>query len=188
MEPILLDLPSELTTPRLSLRIPRFGDGAMMNVAIVESAAELARWMPWAHPTPNVEQTEVWSRGAAAKFLAREQFHFLIFLKDSGEYLGTCGIHRHDWKVPAFEIGYWMRTSRVGNGYMVEATNAVARFAIEHLKANRLEIRCDELNVRSRRVAERAGFTLEGIHRSDTRDHHGALRDTSIYAFLPAGK
>jgi ribosomal-protein-serine acetyltransferase len=188
MEPILLNVPRELTTPRLLLRIPRFDDGAIINPAIVESAAELAQWVPWASPTPKVDDTEQWVRGAAAKFLTREQFHFLIFLKDSGEYVGTCGIHRHDWKIPMFEIGYWLRTSRVGSGYMVEAVKAVTAFALDALKANRVEVRCDDLNARSCRVAERAGFTLEGVHRNSSRDHRDSLRDTRIYALLPPKK
>jgi RimJ/RimL family protein N-acetyltransferase len=94
-------------------------------------------------------------------------------------------MHRLDWKIPMFEIGYWLRTSRVGKGLMVEAVGAVKRFVIDELKAARVEIRCDEQNARSCRVAELAGFTLEGTHRRVSRDHHNALRDTRIYAFLP---
>ena len=41
------------------------------------------------------------------------------------------------------EIGYWLRKSRWGSGYMIEATNAVSDFAMNMLKANRVEIRCD---------------------------------------------
>ena len=81
-----------LSGERLKLRVPRFNDGAMINEAIMESAAELAQWMPWAHPTPDVENTEKWVRNALAKFIARQEFHFLIFLKSTGGYVGTCGM------------------------------------------------------------------------------------------------
>jgi ribosomal-protein-serine acetyltransferase len=188
MEPILLDVPAELSTERLMLRIPRPGDGAVINEAIVESAAELAQYMPWARPTPNVAHTETWVRNAAAKFLTRDAFHFLIFLKSTGQYLGTCGMHRMDLKVPWVEIGYWMRTSQCRRGYMTEATKAVAAFALEHLKCVRVEIRCNDRNAASKRVAERCEFKLEGILRNQSRNHHDELYDTCIYALVPPGK
>ena len=186
VEPILLDLPEQLQTERLMLRAPRFGDGALINPAIVETIEDLKKWMPWADPMPSVDDTEKWCRSAAAKYLAREQFHFLIFLKDSRDYIGTCGMHRIDWKAPAMEIGYWLRKSRWGSGYMIEAANAVADFAMNALKANRVEIRCDQQNDRSARVAERAGFALEGVLRCEKRDHFNSLRDTRVYAKIAA--
>jgi RimJ/RimL family protein N-acetyltransferase len=33
-------------------------------------------------------------------------------------------------------------------------------------------------------VAERAGFTLEGILRNDCRENDGTLRDTRVYAVI----
>ena len=186
MEPILLNISDEIATHRLLLRGPAFEDGAMINAAVVESAQELARWMPWASPTPSVADTEKWVRGAVAKFIAREQFHFLMFLKTSGEYIGTCGMHHVDWTTPKVEIGYWLRNSRCGQGYMTEAVAAAAQFARDVVRCRRIEIRCDAMNVRSRHVAELAGFVLEGTLRSAGRDHFGELRDTCIYALIPS--
>jgi RimJ/RimL family protein N-acetyltransferase len=84
--------------------------------------------------------------------------------------------------VPRFEIGYWIRASEQGKGYVIEAVNALTAFCFDKLNANRVEIRMDDKNERSWRVAERCGFTLEGLFHNDTRDHFGNLRDTRIYA------
>ncbi len=186
-DPILLDLPEQIATARLTLRPPRAGDGAKINAAIVESAKELAKWMPWARPTPAVRDTELWVRNSAVKYLARQDLNFSLYLKGTDTFIGSCGVPRMNWDVPMFEIGYWLRASQCGKGYMAEAVEAVKRFAIEHLKARRIEIRCDDRNVRSYRVAERAGFTLEGVLRSDARCTMDAakLRDTRVYAFIP---
>lgn len=185
MEPILLDVPDTLRTDRLVLRTPRAGDGARVNTAVVESAAELALWMPWALPTPAVADTEKWCREAAAKWLKREELHFSVYLPDGQTCVGACGMHHIDWRVPLAEIGYWMRTPYVGRGLMTEAVQAVTRLAMETLSIHRVEIRCDEQNRRSAAVAERAGYTLEGVLRSNARDAQGNLRNTCIYSRLP---
>jgi ribosomal-protein-serine acetyltransferase len=181
-EPIMLDVPDEMETDRLLMRVPRAGDGARMNVAVRESIAEVGRWMPWAVPTPEPEATEKWCREAAAKFLAREQFHFSLYLKGTDTFLGNCGIHRIIWDVPLFELGFWLHTSHCGKGYMTEAVRQLERFAFEQLGANRIEIRCDHKNDRSARVAERLGFQLDAVLRGDARGTDKVLRDTRIYS------
>lgn len=182
MEPILLDIPTELTTERLLLRMPRPRDGEKVNAAVRDSDVELARWMPWADPTPDVANTEQWCRKAAGHFLTREALHFSLYLKGTDTCLGVCGLPRIDWKVPKLEMGYWLRTPYCGKGLMNEAVVAVTSLALDVLKAARIEIRCDEKNDRSRRVAERAGYALEATLRNDERDHLGKLRNTCVYA------
>ena len=181
VDPLLIDLPEQLETERLIVRPPRLGDGPAVNAAIRESIAELRPWMPWAQTEPAVEDTEANLRRAIAKFAAREDLRLQIHLKD-GTFVGSSGLHRINWDVPRFEIGYWVRTSCAGRGYVSEAAAAIARLAFETLRAARVEIRCDELNVRSRRVAERLGFVQEGTLRNEERDPRGELRNTVIYA------
>jgi RimJ/RimL family protein N-acetyltransferase len=181
---LLLELPERIETERLVLRPPRVGEGAAINAAIIESLAELRPWMPWAREAPGVEDTEANTRRAIAKTLAREDIRIHLHLKSDGTFVGGSGLHRIDWSVPKFEIGYWCRTSLAGRGYVTEATVAIARFALERLGALRVEIRCDERNARSRRVAERAGFTQEGILRNDCRED-GRVRNTAVYSLVP---
>ncbi|MNZ62143.1 ribosomal-protein-L7/L12-serine acetyltransferase [compost metagenome] len=65
---------------------------------------------------------------------------------------------------------------------MTEAVAAITKYAIEHLEANRIEIRCDARNLGSAQVAERSGFTLEGILRNEVCDVDGALCSTKVFA------
>lgn len=59
----------------------------------------------------------------------------------------------------------------------------LTEFAFNQLGANRLTIRCDPRNVKSKAVAERAGFQLEGILKNDEWSIDGTvLTDTCIYA------
>ena len=179
---ILIDIAEQLETQRLIIRSPLWGDGAMVNAAIKESIVELQPWMPWAQQIPTVEQSEENVRLARIKFLERADMRLHVFHKETGEFVGASGLHRIDWMVKKFEIGYWIRTSQSGKGLMTEAVEGIQDFAINQLSANRLEIRCDANNIRSMRIAERLGFRLEGILRSDTLDVTGNLRDTMVFA------
>jgi RimJ/RimL family protein N-acetyltransferase len=180
--PILIEFAEQFETERLIIRSPLWGDGAMVNAAIRESIEELRPWMPWAQQIPTVEQSEENVRHARIKFLERADMRLHIFHKATGEFIGASGLHRIDWVVKKFEIGYWIRTSQSGKGLMTEAVEGVTNFAINQLFANRLEIRCDANNIRSMRIAERLGFILEGILRSDTISVTGNLRDTMVFA------
>ncbi len=185
MDPLLIEIPEQIVTDRLIIRGPRLEDAALINPAIVESINELRPWMPWAQPTPSLDDTISNTRRAVGRFITREDLRLHIFLKD-GTFVASSGLHRIKWDIPKFEIGYWCRTGLCGKGYTTEAVRAIAEMAFEKLKANRVEIICDNRNERSWRVAERAGFPLEGILRNECLDHNGKLRDTRIYAMTPS--
>lgn len=185
--PLLLDFPDQFESERLILRVPRAGDGAAGNAAIRESLEALRPWMPWAQTAPTVAETEAVYRRMAAQWLTRESLGMVLFRKQDGLFVGGSGLHSIDWSVPVMEIGYWLRTSLVGQGYMTEAVRAITAFAWRELRAERLEIRMDSRNTRSAAVAERAGYTREASLRHQARGVDGSLRDTLIYVKLAPG-
>ena len=158
MDPILIEFPEEFTTERLLIRIPRPGDGKAVYEAIAASKSELKPWLPFAQKEQSEEDTEINIRHAHIAFLKREDLRLLIFHKETGEFIATSGLHRMDWSVPKFEIGYWIDSRHSRNGYMTEAVQGITDFAFQELKARRVEIRCDEKNIKSRAVPERLGF------------------------------
>ncbi|AUW94288.1 GNAT family N-acetyltransferase [Sulfobacillus thermotolerans] len=184
MNPLLIDFPNAFETERLLIRSPLSGDGLMVNEAIVESYEELRQWMPWAHTLPSVSDSESNVRQASAEFLLRKNLRLHLFLKSSGQFVGSSGLHNLNWEAGCFEIGYWLRTSAVGQGLMTEAVQGIVDWAAHHLDAKRLEIRCDPRNHRSQHVAEQAGFHREAVLHQNTRDPQGLLRDTLIYVML----
>jgi RimJ/RimL family protein N-acetyltransferase len=188
MDPLLIDIPEEFETERLVIRAARPGEGPAVNAAIRASHAELRPWLTWAETVPSVEQSEAQARDAHAKFHARTDLIYRGWLKDTNEFVAGSGLHRIDWGVPRFEIGYFCSTRFVGRGYVSEIVRAMTRLAFDTLKAARVEIRCDELNERSWRVAERCGFTLEGTLRNNTRAPDGSLRAIRVYAKLPPSR
>lgn len=181
---ITRDLPEKFETRRLRIRPPLPGDGAEKRRAVAESLANLKPWLHWAQRVPTPEESEEAVRRARAAFLARTDLSMLLFDKESGELVGGSGLHRIQWEIPKFEIGYWCRASYEGHGYITEAVRGIAGFAFELLGARRLEICCHHLNRRSAAVAERAGFRLEAELRDDQLSADGRLGNTLIYAML----
>jgi RimJ/RimL family protein N-acetyltransferase len=179
---LLLEIPEKLETARLTITAARAGQGAAVNEAVAESHAELKQWMPWAQKIQTLEESEAYCREAQAKWLAREMLDFCFFGRADGRLVGRGGLHTIDWSIPKFEIGYWVRSSCAGQGIATEATRALAEFARDELSARRIEIGSDARNLASRRVAEKSGFVLEGIHRHSRRDCAGELADACMYA------
>lgn len=182
IDPIMLEFPESLETERLLIRAPLWGDGVSMNEAIAESLSGLKPWMPFAQALPTLEESEKFTRESRIGFLKRTNLHLRIFNRNTGSFIGCSGLHRINWELRNFEIGYWIRSTCAGNGYITEAVNGITDFAVRELEANRLEIRCSARNTKSAAVAERAGFTLDGILRRDSRGEDGELHDTKVYA------
>ena len=141
--------------------------------------------MDWADHLPDVEETKQRRRDALAKFRTGEDFSLLASLKTTNAFVAGIGLHPLDWKVPKFEIGYWCRMAYQSQGYVTEAVRALTQTGFEVLGAKRIQICCDARNLRSRRVAEKAGYSQEATLKDDMLAPDGKLRDTVIYTLLP---
>ncbi len=183
--PTTRDFPEVFETERLLIRSPMPGDGPELHAAVRESMEELLPWMPWPAEHGTVEDSEASARGAWARFVEGTELRMHLWLKGTGTLVGSSGLHRIDWEVPKFEIGYWCRTGMTGRGYVTEAVRGIAAFAFDVLGAQRVEIRCDPLNRPSARVAGLAGFSLEGELRNDAGGTDGALRNTLVFSAVP---
>jgi len=184
-EPLMVDLPAEIATGRFVLRPPRPGDGPLLNAAVCASIESLRLWMPWAQRPPTPEESELECRRMAARFVRREDLPLFIIEPGPGgaeRIVGGTGLHRIDWNVPRFEIGYWRRSGDERRGVIVEAVTRLTRLAFDQLRAMRVEIRMAATNAASRRVAERAGYTFEGLLRRDSLGVDGLARDSLVYS------
>ena len=80
------------------------------------------------------------------------------------------------------ELGYWLRKSKQNQGIMTEAVHALTRYAFFELKVKRLEIRCDVLNDRSKKIPERLGYHLESqLKWARINTETNQLSDTVVY-------
>src|SRR5699024_9186839 len=146
------------TSERLYIRLPQPGDGKVVHAAQKASMKELRAWMKWAQKDEREEEVEVNIRRAHYQFLKREDLRLHIFLKETGTFVGCSGLHRINWEIPKFEIGYWIDSRMSGKGYMTEAVERITAFAFTELRAKRVEVRCDSKNKASCAIPERLHF------------------------------
>lgn len=181
----LIPLFEELRDERIVIRPYRESDAQDLFEAVAESRDHLRPWLPFADAHQTVEESRDWIIHTIAQWELREELSMSIWEIATNRYLGGTGFGIHSWDSGYFEIGYWIRASEEGHGYITEAVRLLANYAFDTLKANRLEIRCDEQNVRSAAVPRRLGFVQEGCLRNDSTKPDGSLRSTFIFSLIP---
>ena len=148
---------------QLVLRRESVDDAEVVAVAVAESLAHLARWMPWATPeaTAPLRQRErlsamskAWEEGSS--------FTYLLLPADESSVLRGIGLH-HRTEPNILAIGYWVHPRHVGNGYATAATGVVARAALALPGIDLVEIRCDVANEKSQAIPRRLGFRLDRV-------------------------
>jgi RimJ/RimL family protein N-acetyltransferase len=141
---------------------------------------EIARWIDQI-PQPYTEAD-------ARAFLAggTDTFgRFAVTDALDGSVLGGVGVHRVEGPDVA-EIGYWARAEARGRGTTTRAAVLAARWVLSLESVQRVQLRADAQNAASRRVAEKAGFRLEGILRSANWSPRQQRRyDWAMYSLLP---
>lgn len=171
-----------METARLRLEPPSLKFQPAMLEAILESKGELEAYLPWV-PHSLTEEASIANVKEAITFFENyeKELRYSIHLKETGELVGVIGLLIRDKTLPAFEIGYWLRTSCVGFGYMTEAVHALESYAFDELNAQRIVITSAEGNSKSRAVAERAGYELEETLINERTLPSGELTNTVVY-------
>ena len=109
---------------------------------------------------------------------------FAIVDAEDGSFLGIAVAVRIDEEANEAELGYILAPEARGRGAATEALRQLTEWGFAR-GFERLELRGDADNVASRRVAERCGYTLEGILRS-VYFKEGRRSDMFIYSRLPS--
>jgi RimJ/RimL family protein N-acetyltransferase len=183
--PILIDLPDELVGDLVIVRPWAEADSGGLWDAVDNSREHLEAFMPWVDRYHNPDDALEYTRRSRARWLLREDLSVAIVERQTGRIVGGSGLHRIDWGIRAFEIGYWIRQDAEGRGYITETVQLLTRLAFDELDANRVELRIDTRNFRSLRVGERLGFVLEGTLRRKLPAADGTVADMHVLALLP---
>jgi ribosomal-protein-serine acetyltransferase len=135
-----------------------------LAVAVRESLPELKPFLPWASDGYDLEAARGFLAMAANGWTDGTQFNYAMFPAGELHLVGCIGLMTR-MGPGILEIGYWMRTSYAGRGYMTTAVRAVTDVALDLPGVERVAIRYDEANKASAAVAVKAGFAL--VERQD---------------------
>jgi RimJ/RimL family protein N-acetyltransferase len=113
---------------------------------------------------------------------SRDPLVFTVVVLPEERPLGMVSYLRITPEFGVIEIGHiWFGVPLQRTTAATEAIYLLARHAFDDLGYRRLEWKCNSLNARSRRAAERFGFTFEGVFRQH-QVVKGHNRDTAWYA------
>lgn len=169
-----------LMAETIKIRRYRDSDAPELYSAVRESLVELSVWMPWAHPEYTLTDAANWITATQNGHADGSMYDFAIVSSD-GRYLGGCGLNQISRFNAVANLGYWVRASAMGRGVAVKAVKLVSDWALRNTDLNRLEILAAVQNVRSQRVAEKAGAHREGTLRKRLM-LHGRPTDAVLYS------
>jgi len=166
---------------RTALRSLEGADAAPMFALIEANRAFLRRFLPWVDGTRAATDIVEFVRGVQARAAAGGSLELAV--EHGGALAGVAGFRSLDAANRAGELGYWLREDFGGRGIMTEACRALVRHGFETLALNRISLAAAVENSRSRRVAERLGFRLDGILR-EAEWVNDRFVDTAVYSLL----
>src|SRR4051794_12774522 len=134
-------------------------DDVPAQVRVVNANLEHLRpWMPWAQEAATDESQGGFVRDSLRQWVEGTTFNYAI-CTTAGEIVGSCGLMAR--RGPGvLEIGYWVAADHGGRGIATAVSRALTDLARGVDGCERVEIHCDEANVRSAAVPRRLGFTL----------------------------
>jgi RimJ/RimL family protein N-acetyltransferase len=101
----------------------------------------------------------------------------------AGAFVGVCMAVGLDREAEECELGYMVAPSARGRGVAIEMLRQLTRYALDDLRLQRVTLHIGADNPASERVAERNGYTREGLLRS-AYVKPGVRSDTSIWSKL----
>lgn len=169
---------------KVALRPYQADDAPLLYEAAIESVADIYPWMPWCHSGYTLADSQEWIKICLAEREARHAFDFVVYDQETGQFLGAVAINQIHPLHQYANLGYWVRTSCMGQGIAVTATRLCARFGFEDLHLKRIEIVAAVGNRRSQRVAEKVGALREGILRQRLKIGE-VSHDAVMYSLVP---
>jgi len=151
------------TDGAIQVRAYRSEDSRALHAAVCESIPEVSKYETWCHPSYRMDEAAGYVDYWVEMREKGQAFYYAVVDSATGEFLGSCGLAGLSAEHKHAGLGYWVRTSRTGQGIATAAACLVARAGFEDLGLIRIELEIAVDNIASRRVAEKLGAINEGI-------------------------
>jgi RimJ/RimL family protein N-acetyltransferase len=164
--------------------------------ALAQASAEDRSTYGFTSVPDGLDETRAYVKKALADRQAGEGVPFAQVRLTDGKVVGTTRLtnlrhHELDSRLYAVEIGWtWLASSAQRSGINIEAKLLLIGYAFDVMKVDRVDLKTDERNARSRKAIAALGATFEGILRnwspSHARGEEGLLRDSAMFSIVVA--
>lgn len=195
---------SKIDTGRLQLRRFSRRDSSALNEAIRVSLADLNQWLPWARTDYESGDAGAFIRDSLQAWKEARAWDYTIrFKNDPNRHIGNISMWTVSKSGKIAEIGYWIRSDETSKGICTEAADALIGEAFGSMGFHKVIMRIAVGNDASHRVAEKLGFTRDGVLREELlirgnwvdhtlwsmleREHQAIRRARRSSGFKPGG-
>lgn len=131
--------------------------------------------------TKTFEDTEFFLSELIQKRENKLYYPFIIENPDNGEFIGFIDIKNIDWNIPKAELGCYTDEDYAGKGITSKAFSLFVEYCFEHFGFTKLFLRTHESNFAAQKLADKAGFQIEGKIRKDYKTTKGEVVDLIYY-------
>ncbi|HZG19074.1 MULTISPECIES: GNAT family N-acetyltransferase [Herbaspirillum] len=153
--------------------------------AVRQSMQAISQWEAWCTPDYSLVDAKLFLQRAIEQWQVHAAYDFNIIDRTNGLVIGSVAVNQVSQLNQMANLGYWIREGYTGRGIAAVAARAAAAFAFAKTGLTRLEIVAQAGNLRSQRVAEKTGATLECLARNRLV-FHGEPRDATVFSLVPS--
>ena len=169
----------------ITLRVPELDDAARLFGLINRNREYLRKFLPWVDYSKTIKDSEDFIRESQQMIKEGKGLNFCLLYKN--KIGGTIGLHYIDKVNKKTELGYWLAEDLQGQGVMTRSCRGLIDYVRNELGLHRIELRAAVDNTASCRMAERLGFTKEGILR-EIEMVNGKFVSLIVYSLLSTDK
>jgi RimJ/RimL family protein N-acetyltransferase/uncharacterized glyoxalase superfamily protein PhnB len=171
----------ELETDRVKLRILREEDAGELQKLTTSDTT----WNYFTKDLTSADALKAWIAEALQDYGSERRVPFAIIDKVQNRIAGSTSYGNISFFDKRIEIGWsWLGDEFKGIGVNTHAKYLLLRYAFEVLQMERVEIKTDNLNDRSKAALHKIGATPEGVLRSHMQMPKDRRRDSIYFSVL----
>ena len=167
--------------PEFSLDLLHPGHTTELFAVVEKNRDHLREWLPWLDHSKEENDTREFIKTTMKQHA--DDMGFQAAMVFESKIVGVVGYHPLDRMNRSGGIGYWLAKEHEGNGLMTKASLKIIELGFGMLELEKVTITCAPENRKSRAIAERLGFKLDGVLRQNEwlYDH---FVDSAVYSLL----
>jgi ribosomal-protein-alanine N-acetyltransferase len=172
-----------IATPRVLVRALTVADAEPVDRVFGDRLTQ--RWLPFPADFGPIDGKSWCTEMAQERRAMGFGDHYGVIRREDDQLVGCVWTKRTDWPARSTEVSFAVSPEARGYGFAAEAVDGLAIELIMRHDFQRIEMRVASGNTASRRVAEKAGFSYEGLLRNAGHVHSGRV-DLQMWSLVAA--